>query len=236
MIASRLAVGGPRPETNARWSRYANVTLNKMSVIRAQSAEEFRSVARLRQEGFGRVADESVAIEWVDASDHATGTFSLLALCGTGEPIATLRVQDSRALVLDLAARVPLSSILSPAHWPAAQFSRLSVTKHAEGYEAMFALFKAAWRWSLVNGLHSIVIASPPWARPIYEFMCFEDLGPEGRFSHELAGGAEHVSMRLDVQHAELIWRSHGQPLCSAFVDVMHPRICADERTLEEQT
>ena len=230
MNANPVAMEVSRPGPSARWSRYANVTLNSMAVIRVQSGEEFRQVAKLRQEGFGRLAGASSTPEWVDASDHAAGTFSLLALSPNGEYIATLRIQDSRATALDLATRVRLDSILSPAHWPAVQFSRLCVSKHAEGYEAMFSLFKAAWRWSFVNGLRSILIASPPWARPIYDFMCFDELGPAGRFLHELAGGAEHVTMRLDVQGAESIWRAHGQPLCTTFFDVEHPNICASAR------
>ena len=219
---------GP-PRISPRWARYAQITLAKMSVRRAQTLEEFETVARLREQGFARLANDEAPQQWVDASDHVPGTFSLLAFTDIGVAIATLRVQDSRVSELELASRVPLDTILSAAQMPAAQFSRLSVSKHPDGYEAMFALFKAAWRWCFLNGLESIVIASPPWARPIYDFMCFDDLGPAGRFTHELAGNAEHVSMRLDAQHAEAIWRSHGQPLCTVFCDIAHPRICADE-------
>jgi hypothetical protein len=89
----------------------------------------------------------------------------------------------------------------------------------------MFGIFKAAWRWCLREGLESIVLASPPWARPIYDFMLFEHLGPEGEFEHALAGGAPHVSMRLPVKGAERLWRSADHPLCLSFFDTWHAQL-----------
>lgn len=235
MSANPVVVDSGIRKPSGRWARYAQVTLANISVRRAQTPEEFEMVAQLREQGFGRLVEGNGSHEWVDASDHAPGVFSLLAYTSTDEAIATMRVEDSSVSTLELASRVPLNALLTVGQWPAAQFSRLSVIKHPEGQEAMFALFKAAWRWSFFNDLRSIVIATPPWARLIYDFMCFDELGPSGRFTHELAGGAEHVSMRLDVQDAEVIWRSHGQPLCTVFVDVFHPRICADLRSTVEE-
>jgi len=89
----------------------------------------------------------------------------------------------------------------------------------------MFGLFKAAWRWCYRERLQSIVIATPPWSKPIYDFMHFEHLGLNGVFEHTFAGGAQHVTMRLPVLDAESVWR-HGQnPLSTMFFDTEHPNL-----------
>jgi hypothetical protein len=59
----------------------------------------------------------------------------------------------------------------------------------------------------------------------IYDFMFFENLGPEGEFVHEFAGGAQHVVMKLPVQTAERLWRDGHHPLYAEFVNTVHPNL-----------
>jgi hypothetical protein len=210
----------------ARLDRYSRVDLSRVRVIRAETDEEFEIVGRLRAAGFGRVSSgERGPQDWLDESDRRAGVRSLIGFDPTGDPVATMRVQDGREGPLELGRFVPLDRLLSDKARPAAQFARLSVMKAAASPDAMFGIFKAAWRWCLREGLESIVLASPPWARPIYDFMLFEHLGPEGEFDHELAGGARHVSMRLPVREAVDRWREARHPLYPAFVEVEHPAL-----------
>jgi hypothetical protein len=137
-------------------------------------------------------------------------------------------VQDGRVSSLELARFVPLDTLLNAQHQPAAQLARLSVIKRAQGADAMFALFKAAWLWCRREQLRSIVIATPPWSKHIYNFMCFEELGADGQFHHGFAGGAIHTSMVLPVPRAEAIWRRGLNPLCEQFFDMAHPALAFD--------
>ena len=136
-----------------------------------------------------------------------------------------MRVQDGRVSKLELGRFVPLANLLPPAGRPAAQFARLSVTKGPQAINAMFAMFKAAWSWCLLENIPNIVIATPPWSKHVYDFMLFDDLGVKGHFSHDFAGGALHVTMRLPVSRAEQIWRTAKNPLCEQFLDVTHPAL-----------
>lgn len=132
-----------------------------------------------------------------------------------------MRVQDGRAQALELRQLVRLDDLLPAAAWPAAQFARLAVLKGPRSVDFMFGLFKAAWRWCRRHGIESIVLASPPWAVPIYDFLQFRNLGSRGSFEHEYVGGVRHVSMLLPVR-AEAMWRAAGHPLCRPFVDEEH--------------
>jgi len=136
-----------------------------------------------------------------------------------------MRVQDGRRSELELAKFVPLLTLLKSEDLPVAQFARLSVVKSSHATEAMFGLFKAAWRWCYREHLQTIVIATPPWSKPIYDFMFFQHLGAEGEFEHEVAGGAQHVTMKLPVLDAESMWRRGQNPLCTVFFDTDHPSL-----------
>jgi hypothetical protein len=210
----------------ARLDRYSRVDLSRVRVIRAETDEEFEIVGRLRAAGFGRVSSaERCPQDWLDESDRRAGVRSLIGFDPMGEPVATMRVQDERESPLELGRLVPLNRLLPDEARPAAQFARLSVMKAATSPDVMFGIFKAAWRWCLREGLESIVLASPPWARPIYDFMLFEHLGPEGEFEHELAGGARHVTLCLPVSEAVDRWRQARHPLYPAFVEAEHPAL-----------
>lgn len=207
----------------ARLNRYSRVDLSRVRVIRAETEEEFEIVGRIRAAGFGRVSSEERGPrDWIDESDRKAGVRSLIGFDPQGDPVATMRVQDEREGPLELNRFVPLDLLLREEVRPAAQFARLSVLKTSASPDVMFGLFKAAWRWCLREGLESIVLASPPWARPIYDFMQFESLGAEGEFEHALAGGARHVSMRLPVKGASRRWQAAGHPLYAAFVETEH--------------
>lgn len=209
--------------------RYANVNLAGVEVRRATTESDFETVARLREAGFSRVGRKGRttgrASESLDDLDRQPGVFSLIGFNDSGEPIATMRVQDGRVSTLELDRFVPLESLLLPEHKPAAQFSRLSVMKEVQSTNVMFALFKSGWRWCLTERVSSIVIATPPWSRPIYDFMFFDDLGPKGHFSHEFAAGALHVTMRFSVDKATGILRAGACPLCEQFFDIQHPAL-----------
>lgn len=215
------STGDPK---GGRVSRYARVDLAGITVRKAVTEADFELVGRLRQAGFSRIADNA-AVEWVDDFDRSPGVFSLIAYNSLNEPVATMRVQDGRVAELELSRFVPLDALLDAGHKPAAQFARLSVVKAQQSTDAMFGLFKAAWRWCLGEGLQSIVIATPPWSRPVYDFMFFEELGKEGQFNHEFAGGTLHVSMMLPVIRAEDIWRAGCNPLCEQLFDITHPTL-----------
>lgn len=215
----------PRPQGNvndARISRYAKVDLAGITVRRAVTDADFELVGQLRQTGFSRVAGQEEAA-WVDELDRSAGVFSLIAYNSLNEPVATMRVQDGRVADLELSRFVPLNTLLTARQKPAAQFARLSVVKGSQSTDAMFGLFKAAWRWCLRERLQSIVIATPPWSKMIYDFMFFEELGPDGRFNHEFANDALHASMLLPVAEAEEIWRVGRSPLCEQLFDIEHP-------------
>lgn len=209
--------------------RFANVNLAGIRVRKACTEADLATVARLREIGFSRVArnggSNGSATKWLDDLDRQPGVFSLIGCNTADEPIATMRVQDGRVSTLELASHVPLDDLLAPEDKPAAQFSRLSVVKGPESTNVMFALFKSAWRWCLAEQIPSIVIATPPWSKPIYDFMFFDDLGPEGHFSHEYAAGTLHVTMRLPAIRAENIWRTGVCPLCDQFIDISHPAL-----------
>lgn len=209
--------------------RFANVNLAGIRVRKAISESDFRAVAHLREIGFSRVPGNAPssepALRWLDDLDRQPGVFSLIGCNTEAEPVATMRVQDGRISELELGRFVPLDDLLRPEDRPAAQFARLSVVKAPESTNVMFALFKSAWRWCLAEQIPSIVIATPPWSKPIYDFMFFDDLGKAGYFSHQYAAGALHVTMRLSAIKAEEILRAGDCPVCEQFFDVDHPAL-----------
>lgn len=212
--------------TAGRTRQYRNVTLEGVRVRVASTEEDFSLAAELREAGFSRVSNRdsracSSAL-WLDASDRRAGVLVLLGYDCAHKAVATLRVQDSRVGSVELQSRVDLSSAVSCSEWPVAQFSRLSSIKSARTTDVLFGLFKAAWHWCLVGGIETIVIATPPWSKPIYEFMCFQEFERSLRFRHELAGNVEHSCMKLPVHGAEAIWRAAHQPLCRQFFDMQH--------------
>lgn len=215
---------------DTRWaSRYAKVDLSRITVRKAISDEDFALVARLRAMGFSRVAGRH-DIEWIDNLDRAPGVFSLIAYNSLNEPVATMRVQDGRVSTLELARFIPLHSLLRSDHMPAIQGARLSVIKKPEATDAMLALFKSVWQWCVREHIRSILIASPPWARPVYDFLMFEDLGPQGCFEHRLLGHTPHVSMRMPVDKPRSAWSSALHPLYAQYNDTHHPALMLAER------
>jgi hypothetical protein len=209
-----------------RIQRYSGVDLSRVSVRRAESDADFALVAQLRAAGFTRLRrHSSPSKEWTDASDRVRGVFSLIGFDYDLQAVGTLRVQDGRHSGLELNTFVAASTVLLPGEHPAAQFARLSVIKKPAATEVMFGLFKAAWHWCYREKLSTILIATPPWAKPIYDFLLFESLGPGSRFKHDLIGGIEHDVMKFGVQSAEQTWRARGNPLCKQFFEVDHPRL-----------
>ena len=214
---------------NPLLTRLARADLSEITIRKASSDSDFETVARLREVGFSRVNRKLSVVGnpalWLDGLDREPGVLCLISYNSAGQPMATMRVQDGRVSVPELAKFVPLDRLLLPQQMPAAQFARLSVTKGPQSACAMLGLFKSAWKWCLKQGIRSIVLGTPPWSRHIYDFLFFDDLGPAGHFSHAYVAGALHVTMRLSVAQAETIWRTRASPLCEQFFDTFHPAL-----------
>ena len=208
-----------------RHTRYARADLNRAIVRRASSAADWELVARLRKDGFTRVPGVDAAGPWLDELDRGPAAFSLLGFSLDGTPLATLRVQDGRHGPLELRRFIDLDLVLRPEERPAAQFGRLSVLRSAESTHVMFAIFKAAWQWCDAEELRTIIIASPRWAKSIYEFMHFDSAGEAGQFKHQYAGGALHETMKLPISSLEAFWRSRDMPLSDQFFAMHHPML-----------
>lgn len=213
----------PPPPTCA--DRYGRLTLEGIEVRRAASPEDLSIVAALRREGFSRVTEtDPDHIAWLDKLDQQAGVFSLIAKVD-GKDVGTMRVQDGRRSVVELAKYVDLDAYLAPNDLPLAQFSRLSITKAARSRAAMLGIFKAAWLWCYQNGITTIVISTPKWSKPIYDFLLFRPLGIGAEFSHPFATNAPHYVLRLQASAVEPFWRENNHPLCRQFFEVHHPNL-----------
>ncbi len=205
--------------------RQSQVDLSRVRVRVAQSDADFQLVADIRQAGFGRLANTAGQTAWLDAMDRSAGCFSLIGCTSDGQPLATLRVQDSRLSWLELEQFVPLHELVGHDGLPAAQCSRLSVLKSPASADVMYGLFKTVWRWAVLHEIQSMLLTTPPWSMSIYEAMCFDSLGPPGEFIHHYADGALHTTMRIMVPDVERIWRTARNPLCTQFFDIRHPNL-----------
>ncbi len=209
---------------DARYNRFAKISLEGIRVIRAKTPEDWYHVTRLRAEGFSRVPGFSEAPKtWTDELDTSDRAFTLLACGQTNGWIATMRVQDGRKGPLELAKFVNFESLLKPTEQPTSQLSRLSVVKGPNSMNAMFGLFKAAWRWCVRQQISSMICATPPWARPIYDFLTFRPLGTEGEFVHDFPVPTRHITMLVSVSAPFELWRSDNMPLREQIVDIIHP-------------
>ena len=216
------------PQSTQSRSNLSNVSFDDLQVRVASCARDFETVADLRARGFGRLLRNFAEAEysWLGEADFADRSRVLIAeSLADGMPLATMRIQDGRWCPVELASLVPLETLLSPADRPIAQFARLSAPKSPRSRDAMFALFKSAWLWSRRQGIESIVLATPPWARPIYELLLFRDCGPDGTFQHGYGAPAQHRTMIFNAQNAEGFWRSKDHPLVDLFFDTVHPNL-----------
>lgn len=208
--------------------RFDQVSLAGVGVRKALSADDWVLVEAIRTSAFSRLERRGARRSlrsWLDATDTRPGTFSLIGFARNHEPIATLRVQDGRAGPLELSEHLPLDVLLKPQERPAAQFARLAALRHAESLDVMFGLFKAAWRWCLGQQMRSIVIATPPWTRPIYDHLCFSECVRDFSFLHPMSTRAPHAVMTLSVGGAEATWRRLHRPLVSQFFETDHPAL-----------
>lgn len=224
-LTDRTAAPGSE---NPRLMRYAAVTLESVRVRRAVTEDDFEVVASLRRAGFSRVMNgHPDTVAWIDDVDRTPGTFSLIASIDD-QDVGTLRVQDGRMTPVELTRFVDFMPLLRPEEKPVAQFARLSMLKTPRSPEAMFGLFKAAWHWCYRQGHGGIVIATPVWSKPIYDFMVFRPLGPEAQFTHPFARQATHYTMVLQAKNAEDVWRACRHPLCEQFCDIEHLDLLLD--------
>jgi hypothetical protein len=91
--------------SKGRISRYSTINLAGITVRKAVTEADFEVVARLREEGFSRIAPKSGVPShngWIDDVDRQLGVFSLIGYNSAGEPVATMRVQDGRISTLEL--------------------------------------------------------------------------------------------------------------------------------------
>jgi hypothetical protein len=91
--------------SKGRISRYSTINLAGITVRKAVTEADFEVVARLREEGFSRIAPKSGVPSpngWIDDVDRQVGVFSLIGYNNAGEPVATMRVQDGRISTLEL--------------------------------------------------------------------------------------------------------------------------------------
>lgn len=210
---------------SSQHEQYARADLHRAIVRRAVSAADWALVAELRKDGFSRVPGVEPSGPWLDDLDRGPAAFSLLGFALDGTPLATMRVQDGRQGPLELRRFIDIDTVLSPEERPAAQFGRLSVLRSPENIHVMFAIFKTAWHWCAAEGLRTIIIASPSWSKPIYDFMHFDSAGAAGRFAHHYAGGAVHETMKLPIHALEARWRSRDMPLSDQYFAMHHPML-----------
>lgn len=210
---------------SAESGRFARVDLSGVLVRQCENDFDSGEVERIRSAAFSRLLARRALVpqSWLDAADLSDGTLLLLGHARSGEAIATLRVQDGRAGPLELTRHVSLHQLSECLPRAMAQFARLAAVRHPEAMDVMFGLFKAAWQWCFRNGLEQIVIATPPWTRPIYDHLCFEDAGDGGRFRHPVSTRGLHSTMHFGVQTAERRWRSVQHPHCRQFFEEDHP-------------
>ena len=197
-------------------------------IVRSAETEcDQNRVAELRRRGFGRhlSSGECDSVDWLDENDRHPDTTLLLATTVEDQPVATLRLSSSRKRDTGLASYVPLNRILNDMEKPYIQFARLSAPKSARARDAMFALFKSAWRISERTGHRSIVLAAPPWAIRTYELLQFRDVGDKGEFVHSFGRPVAHRTMVLPIHDIYNFWRSHSNPLCNLFFDTEHPQL-----------
>ena len=201
--------------------------LNGIVVRSAETACDRERVAELRRRGFGRHLgdDERESVKWLDENDQGPDTTLLLATTVEDEPIATLRLSSGRQRDTGLASYVPLNRILDDIEKPYIQFARLSAPKSARARDAMFALFKSAWRIAQRTGHNSIVLAAPPWTIRTYELLQFRDAGEEGKFVHRFGRPVAHRTMVLPLHDIYNFWTTHSNPLCDLFFDKENPQV-----------
>jgi hypothetical protein len=97
---------GRQAPGEAQIRRYATVDLARIRVQKARSEADYALLARLREEGFSRLASR-LPESWFDDLDRSPGVFSLIAWNDRDEPVATMRVQDDRLGELELSRFVP---------------------------------------------------------------------------------------------------------------------------------
>lgn len=208
---------------DSRFERFSHVDLSGVRVIKAETPEDWKHVARLRAEGFSRVPGFSARPDnWIDDVDTSGSAMTLLACGQDNEWSATLRIQDGRVQPLELSKFISLENYIQAHEQPVAQFSRLSVAKRPDSIDMMFGLFKAAWLWCQDQRLSSIVCATPRWSRPIYDYMLFK---PLAEFIHQFPAKTCHVAMLLPVSGPTDLWRSDSVPVRDQFVSHNHPNL-----------
>ena len=211
-----------------RRQQLAALDFGGFRVRRAAGADDLAVIAAQRAESFGRVIRNQRPVGashdgWLDKIDHhpATGLL-LLEEATTGTPIASMRVQDSRAGPVELARLVELGALVPGREWPLLQCARLAAVRHPKRMAALFALMKAMWRRALADGVQNLILATPYWSRWMYEALQFTDLGDAAAFAHPLSGAAHRV-MLFDVPSAQSRLEGAGNPLAAQLFHTQHP-------------
>lgn len=204
---------------------FAALSFDGLKFMQATSEEHFALTAKLRQDGFGRLLpkEQRAGFPWLDALDFSADTVVMLAMTDDGTPLGTLRIQDGRRATLEIESHVSKARQISMEDMPFAQLARMSVVKHVRRHDAMYGLFHTAWRWILRHEINGAILATPPWAQPIYAALMFRQLQPPVRFFHGYGASAAHEVMAINARGLQRLWESAQHPLCDIWFNRIHP-------------
>lgn len=180
----------------------------------------------IRQSAYGRHMPEIAdLLSEPEEYDHDPGTVILLAESKLDdEPLGTMRIQTNAFNPLWLEESVELPESLRQTRL--AEATRLGVVPTRVGRFVKIVLFKAFYRYCLLNNISWMVIAARSPLDRQYESLLFEDIFPErGYIPMKHAANVPHRVLALDVPAAEDTWRGASHPLCEFMFDTTHPDV-----------
>jgi len=161
-----------------------------------------------------------------DISPHCT---ILLATDSHGNPLGTMRLLDRRGGQIELDSFLDVDSLLSPDKHPVVEATRLCVPRHPKSKLIKQALWKAYYLYCRYNNIKSMIIWIKSGAKKDYvNYLLFQDLGLDGRFTHPLLGNKEHKTFLLDVASCESLYRNFNPSFYKFFFIDHHPNILAE--------
>lgn len=186
----------------------------------ALSAADRARVAAVRHQAWARhVPAMAEALREPEPEDADDANLVLLAESAEdGGAIGTIRIHDNGATPLPLEASVTLPWWLRDA--ALAEAMRLAVVPHEHQRLARDALFKAAYRHCLDEGIEWMVVTARSPIDRIYESLHFGDVFDDGRrVPVRHAGNLPHRVMALSVAGAARTWAARRHPLLPFMLD-----------------
>jgi len=167
-----------------------------------------------------------------DISSHCT---ILLATDPYGEPLGTIRLLDRRGGKIELDSFINVDSLLSPDKHPVVEATRLSIPAHRNSKFIKRALWKAYFLYCRYNDITSMIIWIKSGAKKDYvNYLLFQDLGLEGRFTHPLLGNKEHKTFLLDVASVESLYKNFNPSFYKFLFIDYHPNILPEYLPIDE--